>query len=291
VTARVVHDMPEAEYHAHPALSHSRAKVLRQTCPAKFRAAVSEEKRAFDVGRAAHALVLGRGAPLIDTGRDEWNTKEVKARVAEIREEGATPLRSKDYRTVHLMAEALAGNPDVAPMLDLDTGDSETSMFWTEFVPTTFADGTPVDIDIERRARLDYKREDGGVVRVIDYKTTTNAHEEAISATVAKYGYDTQADWYTAAAFACLPDVAEVGFGFIFQEKDPPYLCHAVYLDDPYLDDGAVLNRAAIELYARCVARNEWPGYGTPGRWTRISRPGWRDITREIEHMTEETEP
>ena len=65
----VVADMPHVEYLRHPALSASGAKLLvRPGGPARFRHERDhggEIKRAYDVGHAAHAAVLG-----VDPGCD-----------------------------------------------------------------------------------------------------------------------------------------------------------------------------------------------------------------------------
>ena len=66
--AGIYPDMPEDAYHAHPALSASGIKVLAQPGgPAKWwwqHTHPQPSKKAFDVGSAAHSLVLGVGAPL-----------------------------------------------------------------------------------------------------------------------------------------------------------------------------------------------------------------------------------
>jgi hypothetical protein len=285
VSARVVADMPEAEYHAHPAFSHSQAKLLRQTCPRKFRDGVRQEKRVFDVGRAAHARILGVGAELVRVDREEWNTKAVKAEVAAIRAAGMTPLRPSDWDTVHAMAAALRADPDVSDLIDLQAGAAEQSMFWSTTV-TVVTNGEVVDVEVPRRARLDYQTE-GGTVRIIDYKTVTSAHPDALRRSVEFLGYDSQQDWYVDAAWACLSDVEAVGFAFLAQEKDPPYICHPFYLDPGMAEDGRRLNDYALRVYAACLATDEWPAYGVPGQWTRIARSPWRD--RDIDAITQET--
>jgi hypothetical protein len=44
-------------------------------------------------------------------------------------------------------------------------------------------------------------------------------------------------------------------------EKDAPH-CVALYeLPGEDIERGRLLNRRAIDLFARCIERNEWPGY------------------------------
>ena len=63
--------MSEAEYHAHPAFSASKAKAILDS-PARFKWEYidgnREQKKAFDVGSAVHAKVLGTGYPPFRSG-------------------------------------------------------------------------------------------------------------------------------------------------------------------------------------------------------------------------------
>jgi hypothetical protein len=110
----------------------------------------------------------------------------------------------------------------------------------------------------------------------IDYKTTVSAEPGAIRRTVHKFGYHQQAAFYGAG-------LAALGFGdlpflFVFQEKVPPYLVTVTQLDEAALALGAELNRRAINLYARCLADDVWPGYASDVVVTSLPPYAYRDL-------------
>jgi hypothetical protein len=89
------------------------------TCPAKFRYRQQHarpDKRAFDVGHAAHQLVLGAGPELVRIDSDKWLTNAVKAEVQAVRDAGKVPLKPADWDAVHHMATNLGEHPH-APKL------------------------------------------------------------------------------------------------------------------------------------------------------------------------------
>jgi hypothetical protein len=45
------------------------------------------------------------------------------------------------------------------------------------------------------------------------------------------------------------------------QENDAPYLTSVVELDDNSIEAGQTENDRAAKIFARCLAKNEWPGY------------------------------
>ena len=77
--AGVLDDLPDPEYHAHPALSSSGArKLLPPSCPARFkweRDNPPPSRPALDIGSAAHKQVLGVGADIVVVEADDWKTK------------------------------------------------------------------------------------------------------------------------------------------------------------------------------------------------------------------------
>src|SRR5690606_33998548 len=90
----VVLDMPESEYHAHPSLSSTGAKLLLDS-PAAFdwviRQGHREEKAAFDTGSAVHAEVLGVGYGVEELDFDSWRSKAAREAQDEARAAGLIP--------------------------------------------------------------------------------------------------------------------------------------------------------------------------------------------------------
>lgn len=260
----VIDGMPETDYHRHPALSSSGArKLLPPSCPAIFRHEQlngQPPKRVFDVGHAAHALVLGVGAPIEVVQKttkdgtlcdaDDYRTKSATDHQAEIRAAGRTPLLRSEYEQVQAMAAALREHPVASALFDLDHGKAEQSLFWHD---TRFG--------VDRRVRFDWLP-DAGPGRFIagDYKTAHSVSPDALAKSVADYGYYQQADYYLDSLVA-LGITDDPAFVFIAQMKTPPYLVTPFWLPADWLRVGRARNAQALELYAECLATDTWPGY------------------------------
>ncbi|WP_326600555.1 PD-(D/E)XK nuclease-like domain-containing protein [Rhodococcus sp. PD04] len=265
-------DVPEAIYHGdRGTLSQSGAKkLLPPSCPAIFhyeREHPPAPKDVFDIGSAAHALVLGVGDPIARLDFDDWKTKAAREARDEARAEGKTPLLAKDYETVHAMAAALRKHP-LAATLFAD-GRPEVSAFWTD-----------AETGVGRRARFDWlPNADPRRRRVIpDYKTTSDANPSKFAKSAADFGYYMQAPWYLDAIAATEGDT-EAAFLFVVQSKTPPYLVSVVELDHDALMLGHRLNRRALEIYAECESSGVWPGYGDDVHY--VSLPSWVHYEKE----------
>lgn len=267
-----VYEISEAEYHADPvpgrSLSSTGArKLLPPSCPALFRHEQLNPpapKREFDIGHAAHKLVLGVGSDLIVVDAPDWRTKDAQTQRKAAYQAGAVPVLRHEFNQVKAMAEVIRQHPVASYLFNPDNGDPEQTLIWQDHLT-----------GIWRRARLDWLPATGpGRLIVADYKTTTNAHPEAIQKAVYQYGYHQQAAWY-------LDGIRELGIAeqpamvFVFQEKTPPYLITAVDLDTAALRIGNARNRLAIEVYRDCVEAGVWPAHALDIE--TISLPGWAD--------------
>lgn len=267
-------DMPAEEYHADPvpggSLSCSGAKwLIDPHCPAKFRyrqQAGEEHKATFDLGKAAHRLVLGVGDDLASIDAPDWRGKEARAFRQSCYDTGAVPLLAGEMQVVEDMAAAILDNPLAAELLAQQSGLAEASAFWI--------DGPS---GVWRRARFDLLRHRAGAGRriVVDYKTCAAADEESLQRAFVSFGYHRQAAWYLDAVRALnLHGGHEPVFVFVCQEKTPPYLVNVVQPDPNAVRIGGIENRRAIRLYAECTATDVWPGYvGVDPNW--ISLPAW----------------
>ena len=102
-----LYDIDAELYHSDPvpggSLSSSGARKLATECPAKFKywsEHPQPPKKEFDLGTAAHTLVLGNGPELVVVDAEKWNTNAVKAEVTAIRAEGKTPLKPSELAQV-----------------------------------------------------------------------------------------------------------------------------------------------------------------------------------------------
>jgi hypothetical protein len=256
--------LPEDQYHGHrDSLSSSGARaLLPPSCPALFRHEQlygRPPKRTFDFGHAAHQRVLGVGAELVvvekKAGVDATDRRTAYAQEheKEIRAQGKVPVLRKELDVVDAMAAAILEHPIASILFDPDRGGvPESSLFWTD-----------PEFGVLRRARLDWRPTvltSAGRLVIPDYKTTVSASKRSIEKSVREYGYHQQDDWYRDLVIGL--ELAEaVGFVFVFQEKSAPFLVNVAEIDAPSLRVARELNRRALDVYADCSARDEWPTY------------------------------
>ena len=266
MTAAVILDMPEDEYHAHPALSQSGAKLILKA-PSLYRWRMDHpqaDSEALDHGKAAHLLVLGVGAELVLVEADSWRTKAAQEARAEARAAGKVPLLPDQYAVIQAMADRLSEHRLAMELLS--RGDPEVSLFATD--PTT---GVPI------RGRLDWL----SPAIATDYKTTRELTPDAFKRTCATFGYHMQAAWYL--------DLLELvgqpreAFAFIVQAKEPPYDVFVTDLTGRAIDRGRELNARAIERFRDCTASGQWPPAVSPSAYITTDLPAWAYYDNDLE--------
>jgi hypothetical protein len=257
----IVHGMPEASYHSHPSLSSTGARALLRA-PKLFRheqAGGRAGKRAFDVGHAVHAAVLGVGQQTV-TYPDEHltpsrNVSTSKATVAwaeEQRAAGLVPVSPEDAVVVAGMREAVLADPDARSLLEGAAG-REVSVF-------AEVDGVPV------RARFDVLGDGLGG----DLKSGRDASPAGFNRAVGAHGYHIQQQWYDDAHNAATGARLEE-FKFIAVEVTPPFLVGVYDLDFMWMDAAARAARKARDRFRECVESGVWPGYGA----MTLTAPTW----------------
>lgn len=282
----LIDGLNEETYHADPvagrSLSVSGAKrLLPPSCPAIFkweRDNGRPNKAAFDVGHAAHGLVLGTGGvvevlqtdvkkatkttpAVIGDAKNRMSTY-TKDHDAEIRKAGKVPLLREEWEQVQAMTAAILAHPIASVLLDPAHGKAEQSIFFRD---------EPTGVSL--RSRLDWLPEtDGGRLIIPDLKTALSAEPKAFGKAAANFGYAMQDDFYRAAVRS-LGIAEDIAFVFIVVEKAAPYVVTVCELDAEAKRYGAAKNRQAIDLYARCMERDEWPGYTSDV--ALVSLPKW----------------
>lgn len=266
----VYRGLDENEYHAHQAsLSVSGAKVLLD-CPAKFdyqRRHPKPSTAAMNLGSAAHKLVLGVGAEIVEVDADDWRTQAAKEARAEAEADGKLALLTKDHEMVQAMAARLRENK-IADLVLGGEGEAEVSLF------SAHSSG------VLRRGRIDWLPAPADRMIVADYKTAASAEPGAFAKSIMNFRYYMQAAWYSD-LIVDLGLASSVAFLFVAQEKDPPYEVMICQLDADALAIGRHQNEMAIELFVECAERNEWPGYGDEVH--KLILPFW--FTRNFEEV------
>jgi len=267
ITEPGIYSIPPEQYHADPveggSLTSSGARKLLR-CPARFRHELDcppAPTEAMEVGSAAHRLVLGVGPELVRVEAPDWRSSAARAERDRARAEGKIPLLAHQHDAVHAMAARLREHP-LAGALLRRPGKPEQTLVWRDS-----------RTGVRCRAMVDYLSTPRRRLILVDYKTTSDASDDGIRSSVARYGYHQQAAWYCAGVRALgLSD--DPAFLFIFQEKEPPYLARVVELDRPAMEYGEQRNRRALEIYRECVESGRWPGYSDK-EITLISLPEW----------------
>lgn len=254
---RIIYTLPEAAYHADPALSSTGARrIIAPGCPALFdheRRNPRQATPAMKLGRSAHRVILGVGSDIALGDFPDFRTKAAQQWRDETEASGLIPLleSGKEWQAIRGMRDALHAHPAFARLFSADRGTAETSIFWTD-----------EETGVECRARLDFLPNpvDGLRLIVPDYKKTADPYPGAFARDAAKYGYPMQADWYLRGVKALGLDPDPV-FVFVTQSADPPYLVSVVQLTAEDLQHAHDRNRQALHAFAHCTETGQWPGY------------------------------
>lgn len=259
----VVLGMPEAEYHAHKALSASGAKKLLKSARAfrEWKDKPQKPKREFDLGSAVHAKVLGVGYPIKVLDFD--NFRKVAAQVArdEAREEGLIPILRDQAKELDEASEAVLAHQGVRLLFEQE-GDPEASAFVKD--PET---------GIDLRCRFDYLPKPGNRPVCVELKTTGHedgADAEAFSKAVANFGYDVAEAFYLY-ILSLIGTHPDAEMEFVVVELFPPFNVGTYSLDEDFKAMGKRMAQYARLLYMRCLERDEWPGY--PVETRRLKPP------------------
>lgn len=276
-----VYEMPAESYHGDPvpggSLSSTGARMLvPPSCPALFRHYIDHgraDTHTFDHGHAAHALVLGVGAPIASLPFDDRRTKAYKAAEQEARAAGHIPLLKRDAEKVEAMAEALRAHPVAGPLF-ARPGHAERVLVWRD-----------PESGVWCRAMVDWMPDvdTGARALVVDYKSTACAHPVAFAKSMATYGYHQQGPFYCDGVTALsLDNGRDPAFVLVAQEKEPPYLVTVGAPKPRALEWGRVLNRKARDTYRECVERDHWPGYSD--QIEPLDIPDWLDHAYSTAH-------
>lgn len=291
MSARLV-SIPENQYHADPcekiSLSNSIAKILVDKTPqhawlkhprlgGKSTEDEEESNQKFDLGKAAHALLLEGINKMGVVDHPDWRTKEAKNMRDYFRHEGKLPLLRHQFNDVVAMANAAREYLKTLDFnINLSSGFAEQTLIWDE------------EEDYPKRARLDWISSDRKIV--LDYKTTAGGlRYDELARHIEAMGYDIQDAFYSNGVKQLTGKNPK--FIFLFQEKEAPYLCQAIELDAGFKYLGTEKFSYAVNLWEHCMseygANNPWPGY--MNKVIAIEPPQWStakwDERIELEQM------
>lgn len=277
----------EGEYHADellpvPTLSSTLARLILARSPLhawtahpRLNPALEPtDRKTFDIGRAAHRAVLGRGADYVAYPSDllasngAASTKEARRWADDMRAEGRTPLKADEVDQIGEMAVAV---------------DRQLAAMGITLAPARSEVVALAEVDgVACRAMIDNAPADPRLP-LYDLKTTTDASPEGLAKTVAAYGYDLQAAHYLAVWKAATGE--DRRFRIIFVEKEAPYGVQVAELyrkpgdEADWFDHADALAADARRIWGECLRTGQWPGY--PARVAVIGAPGWHLTKQE----------
>lgn len=288
-----VYEITADEYHAdqflpEPSLSSSIAKMLvtpgatpmhaRHECPRLNPDYEPDESEKFDLGKAAHSLILHDPQAFAIIDAADWRTKAAQATRDAARAAGKIPILVEQYeRTLEMVAAARIQLDAHAEGLLFVDGKPEQTIVWR-------------DGDVWCRARLDWLPRASRLYP--DYKSTAaSADPDLWTRTMYGMGGDLQLAFYRRGVRSLgLCDKPEMRF--CVQENYAPFALSVIGLMPGALDLADRQIERAIHLWGECLRTGQWRGY--PRRTAWIDAPAWHEaslMAREVrEHDASQDE-
>lgn len=266
------HDnLPDHEYHAdHGSLSASGAKLLAHRTPLEFWWAQTHppvRKREFDLGHAAHRLILGKGAEIEELEFPNYNTKLSREKRDAAYDANRIPLLSKQHEQVKAMAERALKHPLGAALFS-EGGIAERSGWWFD-----------EQAGIWCRVRPDWMIEFDDVLYIVDVKTCADADPAVFAKAAIRFRYFQQQPFYVNGVRILTGTAKRIVFLLFAVSTTPPYLITTHYCTEAAEAEGERANRKAMRIFARCMQTGHWPEYPIDPYPIGLSK--WHALTPE----------
>lgn len=251
----------EGDYRADPcpspSLTQSLCKILLDRspkhawteCPRLNPHFEPDEDTKFDVGNAAHRLVLGRGKDFEVVKAGDWRTKAAQEAREKAADQGKIGILEHQFAQAVDMEAAARGQLHRHQDIDAFTnGDAEVMIAWEE-------DG------VWFRSLIDWLHAD--LRTVDDYKST------GMSIAPHMLGMRAEAaGWHVQAAFIerglGILDAAGAGrrlYRFIAQETAPPHAINVMHMNEYWMTMGRKKVEIAADIWRACTETGRWPAY------------------------------
>jgi hypothetical protein len=267
ITAPGVYDLSDAEYQGEPAATPSLRSsiawklIARGSCPAMARwehPALNpdfepENKRAFDIGRAVHKIILGKGAQIVEIDAKDYRKDDAKEAREAAWKAGQIPLLPNEHKQVKAMAKAARDQmatlvkAGVIETMPFEHGETEKTIVWRDgnTLCRAMLDGLPHD-----NSAIDEVKTTGASadVRLWEWRQAR------------ELGYMFRQSFYRR-GLETLKLAYSPHFRFFVIENFPPYLMSFIRVDDRLIAREDKRVRHALEIWDRCMQSGEWPGY------------------------------
>ena len=259
----IYHGLSNEAYHASAGISKSGLDDMEP--PARYYALHLDPNRpdraqtaAQRVGTLAHCAILEpeqfakRYAVGPDVIRSTKVWKEWEASLAP----GVEAIKPDEAAVAWAQRESVLKLPGMAEILG--AGKAEVSAFWTDSYTGVLC-----------RCRPDFAA-DCGVL--LDVKTVGDSGPSDFRLQAARMRYDVQDAFYSEGYGIASGSTVE-RFLFLTVETAYPYLAAVHEFLPESKAAGAEKARAALNVYAECLRKNEWPNYGSEIH--QIQLPAW----------------
>lgn len=260
-----------AEYDAIPAMRSSMAVDIMQTCPlkAKYDSENNKTSDAMDIGSAAHVIYLEPEkveSEIVIITADNWLTKDAREQRAQAYLNKKIPLLPKNWDLIFLMRDGFFKNKAVAEYTKNVL--IEQTLIWKDPITGIWCKARPDIIG----------KDPAGNPFMANFKTQANIHPDKFAAVVNERGYHQQADWYLQGYKIITGEILD--YVYLAQEKEAPYMAAPFRVGNQSMEAAFRLNRRALQLYADCLAKNEWHGYRAYNQMDRdtvitVDIPAW----------------
>lgn len=290
-TARIL-EMSAAKYHTDPidpdvpSLSNSIASTIVIDCAymawlahPRLGNCPTPPTKGMELGTLRHAASLEAGRGIAPLPFDDWRTKASKEARDDARANGLLPMLAREYEPLMAIGQDVRDTlADIGMSL---RGKSEVVVTWHEqskFGPVLC------------RAMMDHLIVDEQSAEIIDLKFISSADLKTCIQHTYQLGYDMQASFYTSAIEKLYPHLAgRVRFRFAFCQVMPAgsprrVLITPVELNGEFKVLGRERSQRAIEIWAKCLKTDQWPGYVPDGHIERIAPAPWM-LTGEMDQQ------
>jgi hypothetical protein len=247
------------QYHASEPVSSSGLKRILQS-PAHFKyPAANTVTRAKDIGSAIHCAVLETDRFMADYRVVDCEDRRSAIYKAACKDrDGSYVLTQAEGDNIQGMQEGIMRNRSCRELIEMP-GDYELSLVVKD--PVT---GVLVKVRYDKLCRMN--------AIPVDLKKTQSAKPSDFQRAIINYDYHLSAALYQD-AWEWLHGETLQPMRWIACEEKSPHAAMRYKIDEEALMVGRALYRDALNIYAECLDKGEWPAYGDDEEEMGI--PGW----------------
>ena len=233
------------QYHKSAGISKSGLDLIDRS-PAHFKAKAFESTRAMEIGSAIHCAVLEPEIYSAEYAVIDCEGQRSAIYKAACKDRAASNvLTQAEGDRVSGMHDAVYGYKPSRIIMDLP-GRNELSVYAKD--PET---GVLVKCRFDRLL-------DCGIAA--DLKKTRDARPDAFTKAIDNYRYYVQAAFYMDVYKWATGETLQA-FKFIAIEESAPHGCRVYPIDELSIEFGRMAYRTALNTYADCLAKDNWPAY------------------------------